>query len=106
MDTTVKLLFGHQEGAVLGYNPTKPGRPSHVLHTYFMANTRLVLDVEIRPGNESAAKYTMPGLWAFLEGLPRAAWPAFIRGDCNYGTERDMGDAEARGVPYLFNLVS
>jgi hypothetical protein len=64
----------------------------------------LVLDVEIRPGNESAAKYTMPGLWAFLEGLPRAAWPAFIRGDCNYGTERDMGDAEARGVPYLFKL--
>ena len=104
VDTTVKPLFGHQEGAVLGYNPTKPGRPSHVLHTYFMANTRLVLDVEMRPGNESAAKYTMPGLWTFLEGLPREAWPAFIRGDCNYGTERDMCDAEARGVAYLFKL--
>jgi len=104
VDTTVKLLFGHQEGAVLGYNPTKPGRPSHVLHTYFMGNTRLVLDVEIRPGNESAAKYTMPGLWVFLEGLPREAWPAFIRGDCNYGTERDMCDAEARCVAYLFKL--
>ena len=104
VDTTVKPLFGHQEGAVLGYNPTKPGRPSHVLHTYFMANTRLVLDVEVRPGNESAAKYTMPGLWAFLDGLPRAAWPCFIRGDCNYGTERDMKDAETRGVPYLFKL--
>ena len=104
VDTTVKLLFGHQEGAVLGYNPTKPGRPSHVLHTYFMGNTRLVLDVEIRPGNESAAKYTMPGLWVFLEGLPREAWPAFIRGDCNYGTERDMCDAEARGVAYVFKL--
>jgi hypothetical protein len=104
VDTTVKPLFGHQEGAVLGYNPMKPGRPSHVLHTYFMANTRLVLDVEVRPGNESAAKYTMPGLWAFLDGLPRAAWPCFIRGDCNYGTERDMHDAEMRGVAYLFKL--
>jgi hypothetical protein len=104
VDTTVKPLFGHQEGAVLGYNPMKPGRPSHVLHTYFMANTRLVLDVEVRPGNESAAKYTMPGLWAFLDGLPRAAWPYFIRGDCNYGTERDMHDAETRGVSYLFKL--
>ena len=62
VDTSVKPLFGHQEGAVLGYNPTKRGRPSHVLHTYFMANTRLVLDVEVRPGNERAAKYTMPGL--------------------------------------------
>ena len=104
VDTSVKLLFGHQEGAVLGYNPTKPGRPSHVLHTYFMADTRLVLDVEIRPGNETAAKYTMPGLWIFIEGLPRAAWPCFIRGDCNFGNERDMREAEARGVPYLFKL--
>ncbi|MCC6490633.1 MAG: transposase, partial [Candidatus Hydrogenedentes bacterium] len=48
VDTTVKPLYGHQEGAVLGYNPKKPGRPSHVLHTYFVANTRLVLDVEVR----------------------------------------------------------
>ena len=34
MDSTVKPLYGHQEGAVLGYNPKKPGRPSHVYHTY------------------------------------------------------------------------
>jgi hypothetical protein len=27
-DVTVKPLYGHQEGAVLGYNPHKPGRPS------------------------------------------------------------------------------
>ncbi len=104
VDTSVKPLFGHQEGAVLGYNPAKQGRPSHVLHTYFMANTRLVLDVEVRPGNETAAKYTMPGLWHFLDGLPRAAWPGMIRGDCAFGNERDMSEAEARGVPYLFKL--
>ena len=29
-DTTIKPLYGHQEGAELGYNPKKPGRPSHV----------------------------------------------------------------------------
>lgn len=104
VDTTVKPLYGHQEGAVLGYNPKKPGRPSHVLHTYFMANTRLVLDVEVRPGNESAAKYTMPGLWAFIDALPRTQWPRLIRGDCNFGAEREMHDAEMRGIPYLFKL--
>ena len=32
-DTTVKLLFGNQDGAEIGYNPTKPGRPSHNIHT-------------------------------------------------------------------------
>jgi hypothetical protein len=29
MDSTLKPLYGHQEGAELGYNPHKPGRPSH-----------------------------------------------------------------------------
>src|SRR5205823_5137853 len=33
MDSTVKPLYGHQEDAKLGYNPTKPGRPSHVYHS-------------------------------------------------------------------------
>ena len=37
IDTTVKPLYGHQEGAVVGYNPKKPGRPSHCYHTYSMA---------------------------------------------------------------------
>jgi hypothetical protein len=46
----------------------------------------------------------MPGLWTFLEGLPRAQRPCFIRGDCNFGTERDMQDAETRAMPYLFKL--
>jgi len=27
IDTTVKPLYGHQEGAAVGYNPHKPGRP-------------------------------------------------------------------------------
>ena len=28
VDTTVKCLYGRQEGAVVGCNPKKPGRPS------------------------------------------------------------------------------
>jgi len=29
VDTTVKPLYGHQQDAKVGYNPTKPGGPSH-----------------------------------------------------------------------------
>jgi hypothetical protein len=29
LDVTVKPIYGHQEGAEVGYNPHKPGRPSH-----------------------------------------------------------------------------
>jgi hypothetical protein len=33
-DVTVKTRYGKQEGAVVGYNPHKQGRPSHTYHTY------------------------------------------------------------------------
>ena len=103
-DVTVKPLYGHQEGAVVGYNPHKPGRPSHTYHTYFIANLRLVLEVEVQPGNRSASKYSSPGLWALLDRIGRAHWPAFIRGDRDWGTEGNMARAEQEGLPYLFKL--
>lgn len=104
VDTTIKPLYGHQEGAVLGYNPKKPGRPSHCCHTYSMALTRLVLDVDVCPGNEHASKHGAPSLWALLDRLPRDHWPALLRGDSGFGNEGIMREAETRGLPYLFKL--
>lgn len=104
VDTTVKVLYGKQEGAVVGYNPKKPGRPSHTYHTYSLANLRLILDVEVQAGNLMAAKYTAPDLWALLERTPKSHWPQFIRGDCAFGTDGVMNAAEEKGIPYLFKL--
>ena len=44
------------------------------------------------------------GLWKLLDGLPRTHWPAFARGDCGYGNEVMMQEAETRALPYLFKL--
>ena len=104
MDSTVKPLYGRQEGAVVGYNPHKPGRPSHVFHTYLIANLRLILDVEVQPGNQTAGKYARSGLFNLIESLPEGARPAFIRGDISFGSEATMKEAENRGVGYLFKL--
>jgi hypothetical protein len=104
VDVTVKVLYGHQQGAVKGYNPHKPGRPSHTYHTYFIAYLRLILDVEAQAGNQSASKYSSPGLWELLGRLPRAHWPVCIRGDRDWGTEANMARAEQEGVGYLFKL--
>src|SRR5918993_1204689 len=79
VDTTVKPLFGHQEGA--GYNPHKPGQPSHTLHTYQVAGLRLVLDV--KAGNEPSLAHSAPALWGLLD-----RWPWLLRGDADFGTER------------------
>ena len=104
VDTTIKPLYGHQEGAALGYNPKKPGRPSHCYHTYSMASTRLVLDVDVSPGDEHASRHSAPSLWALLDRLPRDLWPALLRGDRGFGNEGIMREAEARRLPYLFKL--
>jgi hypothetical protein len=104
MDSTVKPLYGHQEDAKLGYNPSKPGRPSHVYHSYFIANLRVVLEVEVQAGNQTASSYAQPELWTLLDGLGESIRPAFLRGDCNWGTERAMEGAEQRKIAYLFKL--
>lgn len=104
MDATVKPLYGHQEQAVVGYNPRKPGRPSHVYHCYFIAAIRLIVEVEVQPGNRTASRYAQPGLWAWLDARPREQWPHLLRGDISWGTERTMQEAEQRELPYLFKL--
>jgi hypothetical protein len=104
IDTTVKTLYGYQEGAEIGYNPHKPGRASHVYHSYFVAKLRVSLGVEVMPGKSHSSKEGLPGLWAILEELPRSQWPMFIRGDCGYGNEGILTQCEERGLPYLFKL--
>jgi len=104
VDTTVKPLYGHQEGAVVGYNPKKPGRPSHVYHTYSMAGTRLVFDVDACAGDEHTSAHAAPGLWALLDRTPRDCWPGLLRGDKGFGNEGIMREAEGRGLAYLFKL--
>jgi hypothetical protein len=104
LDSTVKPLYGKQEKAVKGYNPTKPGRPSHVVHTYLIAKLRLVLGAEVQAGNEAASSHAQPGFWAYFDTLSRASRPIFLRGDIGWGSERMMQEAEQRDQPYLFKI--
>jgi hypothetical protein len=60
IDGTVKPLYGNQEGAEIGFNPQKPGRPSHTYHTYGIGALRIILGVDVLPGNQTAGKYSLP----------------------------------------------
>jgi len=104
VDTTVKLLYGHQAGAEIGYNPVKPGRPSHTLHTYWISSMRLVLDVEVQSGKSHAAKHSLPRLRQLITGLAAEERPAMVRGDNAFGNEGVMVEMEAIGQCYLFKL--
>lgn len=104
VDATIKPLFGHQEGAEIGYNPHKPGRPSHVLHTYWVSTLRAVLDVVVSGGKEHSASHALPGLIAILDSLAPNELPHLVRGDCAFGNEPFIDQLEARGQHYLFRL--
>ena len=104
IDTTIKTLFGQQSGAEVSYNPHKPGRPSHALHTYFVSNLRMVLDVVVCPGKQHSAAHARPGLIDILNSLTPGQLPSLVRGDCGFGNEPFIAELETRGQPYLFKL--
>jgi hypothetical protein len=104
VDTTIKPLYGKQIGAEVSYNPHKPERPSYALHTYWVGNLRLVLDVVVSPGNERSAAKARPGLIGVLEKLTPQQRPALVRGNCSFGNEPFIAELEERSQPYLFKL--
>lgn len=104
IDNTVKPVFGHQEGAELGYNPQKPGRPSHNFHSYFIGSVRISLGVDVLPGKRHSGICGMPRLWEIIDGLPAGRKPRLLRGDVGYGGDENMCEAERRGLTYLFKI--
>ena len=66
LDSTVSLRYGlKQAGAERGYNPRKPGRPSHHPLLAFIQQTGDCLGVRWRPGNA----HTTEGAEAWLRSL-------------------------------------
>src|SRR2546430_17386838 len=69
-----------------------------------MANRRLVLGVDVQPGDEHTPRHGQAGLWSLLHRLGRSRWPALLRGDVAWGVEPVMARAEQEGLAYLFRL--
>jgi hypothetical protein len=104
LDATIKTLYGRQEEARIGYNLTKPGRPSHVYQVMVLAAGKLVLNVDAQAGNQSASEYAQPALRGWLDARDRRLWPTLIRGDIAHANEKMMAGAEERRLPYRFKL--
>lgn len=104
VDVTVKPLYGKQQGAVVGYNPYKPGRPSHAYHSCQVSGLRLMLGVDVLAGNQSHANHTLPGLLRIFDGLVWSRRPQLVRGDAGLAGELMVKALEDRGQSYLFKL--
>ena len=105
-DSTVITRYGEQEDAVVGYNPTKRGRPSHHPLLAVVANTRLCLHYSHRPGNTVASTDCIDAMTGALEYCGPKHRPWLNRGDSGFSTNEIMSWHEntPEAPHYLFKL--
>lgn len=106
IDSTVGTLYGRQEGAEIGPNPHKPGRPSY--HPLIARDriSDLIVHHVLRPGSAGTAT----GIASFLhrtldivkEGRPRRA--ILARLDSGFESDEVMSLLERRGVGYVIKM--
>src|SRR5438876_3394685 len=100
LDSTVLTVFGHQEGAEVGYNPRYRGKRSYDPLLCVEANSSFLWDVELRRGNA--------GTWAGSEELLACCFhstPSYIReirvrADAGFGYGPVLDMLEARLAQY------
>jgi hypothetical protein len=100
LDSTVVTVFGHQEGAAVGYNPRYRGKRSYDPLLCLEANSSFLWDVELRRGDA--------GTWAGSEELlaccflstPSDIRELRVRADAGFGYGPVLDMLEARPAQY------
>ena len=106
IDSTVETLYGRQEGAEIGPNPHKPGRPSY--HPLIARDrvSDLIVHHVLRPGNAGTATDIVPFLHKTLdivkEGRPDRT--ILARLDSGFESDQVMRLLERRGVGYVIKM--
>lgn len=100
LDSTVLTVFGHQEGAEVGYNPRYRGKRSYDPLICLEANSSFLWDIELRGGDA--------GTWAGSEELLACCFQSTssdirelrVRADAGFGYGPVLDMLEARGAQY------
>lgn len=103
VDSSVKTVFGHQEGASKGYNPHKKGALSYHPLLAFCTGTKEILQGWLRTGSA----YTSNGIVEFMKQLI-AQLPEsqriFFRGDSGYFVGALLDYLDGLGHGYLIKV--
>lgn len=99
-DSTVMVRAGSQEGAAKGYNPKRPGRPSHHPLLAFVSDVRMIANYWLRPGNTSASTNYLSFLEDTLSRLQDKR-VGLIRMDSGFFSGNILGYLEQRQLSYI-----
>ena len=99
-DSSVLTRYGRQQGAQKGYNPRKPGRPSHHPLMAFVAETRMVANCWLRPGNSYTTNNFLGFLADTLENL-QGKKVSLVRTDSGFYSKEVLEYLEQADLPYI-----
>lgn len=100
VDSTVITRHGNQEGAKIGYNPSKKGHVSHHPLMAFCSELNMVVDAWMRPGNTSDSN----NMECFLDNILTILTPqrvGILRADRGFYDYKIMHQLEQSNVPYI-----
>jgi hypothetical protein len=103
LDSTVMTRYGEQAGAVRGYNPNKRGRCSHHPLMAFVADTQMVANLWLRPGNASSANNACSFLADSLERLGGKR-VELLRADAGFSHSSFLATLDSRGLNHIVAL--
>ena len=101
LDSTVLCRYGEQEGSLRGYNPKKPGRPSHHPLVGFLAEARRLLWATLRSGNTGSANGCVEFIRQALTRLPLGHRVGLVRADAGFFVKSFLEHLESEGLPYI-----
>lgn len=101
IDSTVLVVYGHQEQARIGYNPIKRGRPSYHPLLCFEGQTKDFWHGELRPGDAHTASGTLDLLSACFAKIPTGVRLRIVRADKGFFNHDLVDWLEARRARFV-----
>lgn len=101
VDSTVVVVYGHQEQARRGYNPTKRGRRSYHPLVCFEGQSRDYWAGELRPGDAHTAQGAVDLLAACFARLPPDVQRVDVRGDKGFYDGKIVAALEDRRAGFV-----
>jgi hypothetical protein len=104
LDSTVRGVYGSQEGAAKGYNPKKRGQKSYHPLLCFIAETRECLHNWFRSGNAYSANGSVEFIKECFARIPKRVWKIVVRADSAFFNGDLMDYLEEKSSQYMIKV--
>ena len=104
MDSTVRGVFGSQEGAAEGFNPKKKGQKSYHPLLCFIAENRECLHNWFRTGSAYSANGCVEFMKECFDKIPKRVWKVFVRADSAFFNGKLLELLEKRHCGYTIKV--